>query len=224
MPRLDRHISAHTGANRKDVRLMLAQGRITVDGCIATDTAQVINQFSHVTLDGKTTQAKTAHYLKLNKPKGVVCATKDAEHTTVIDLIDKPWKGELHIAGRLDYNSTGLVLLSNDGQWTRKLSLPGNRLPKRYRVRTEQRILPAYVHAFEEGMYFDFEDITTRPSQLKILSEFEAEVTLVEGRYHQIKRMFGQFDNKVLELHRFAIGDYELGDLQSGQSKILVTS
>lgn len=198
---------------------MLAQGRITVDGRRATDIGQRIGAFSHITVDGQVTQANTPRYLMLNKPEGVVSATKDEEHTTVIDLLAQHWKHELHIAGRLDYNSTGLVLLTNDGQWSRKLSLPGSKLIKRYRVMTEKPITPDHVAAFKKGMYFAYEDINTRPAELKILSDFEAEVALVEGRYHQIKRMFGHFDNKVLSIHRFAVGNVEIGALGPGEHK-----
>ena len=85
----------------------------------------------------------------------------------------------------------------------------------------EKPLTEEYISAFNEGMYFDFEDITTRPAQLTILSDYEAEVGLTEGRYHQIKRMFGRFNNKVLSIHRFAVGGLELGDLQPGQSREL---
>ncbi|MEP5764383.1 MAG: 16S rRNA pseudouridine(516) synthase [Halieaceae bacterium] len=222
MPRLDRHLSSHLAIKRSDVRLLLAQGRVEVDGAIATDISQVINQFSDVRCDGQTTQAGTARYLMLNKPAGVVSATTDDKHGTVIDLLDQTWKDQLHIVGRLDFNSTGLVLLTNDGQWSRQLSLPGSKLLKRYRVRVEQSLTQDYVDAFQRGMYFAYEDITTLPAQLTILGEFEAEVGLVEGRYHQIKRMFGHFDNKVLSIHRFAVGSLTLdADLAPGQNREL---
>jgi 16S rRNA pseudouridine516 synthase len=187
-----------------------------VDGVVARDISQVIGRFSQVCLDGTPTQARTPRYLMLNKPEGVVSATRDQRHRTVIDLLDRPWKEQLHIAGRLDFNSTGLVLLSNDGQWSRRLSLPENRLIKRYLVSTEQAITQDHVAAFQRGMRFEYEGITTRPVELTILSERVAELALFEGRYHQIKRMFGRFGNKVLSIHRFAVGDYELGDLRSG--------
>jgi 16S rRNA pseudouridine516 synthase len=222
MPRLDRHLSSALDLKRSEVRLLLAQGRVEVDGDIATDSNQLITRFSQVRCDGKTTQANTAHYLMLNKPAGVVSATQDDKHTTVIDLLDQPWKEQLHIVGRLDFNSTGLLLLTNDGQWSRQLSLPASKLIKRYRVRLEQPLQPSYVEAFQRGFYFGYENITTRPARLTILSDYEAEVDLVEGRYHQIKRMFGQFDNKVLSIHRFAVGALTLEtELAPGESREL---
>lgn len=222
MPRLDRYLSALLDIKRGDVRLLLAQGRVEVDGNTATDINQVITRFSHVRFDGKVIQARAARYLMLNKPRGIVCATTDDKHRTVIDLLWQSWKDQLHIVGRLDFNSTGLVLLTNDGQWSRQLSLPGSKLLKRYRVRVDNALTEEHVEAFQRGLYFNYEGITTRSAQLTILSEFEAEVGLVEGRYHQIKRMFGQFNNKVLSIHRFAVGSLTLdAALAPGQAREL---
>ncbi|MEP6390769.1 MAG: 16S rRNA pseudouridine(516) synthase [Halioglobus sp.] len=222
MPRLDRHLSKQLNIKRSDVRQLLAQGRVLVDGKPATDISQTINQFSLVVCDGKKTLANTARYLMLHKPAGVVSATEDDKHRTVIDLVEQPWKDQLHIVGRLDFNTTGLVLLTNDGRWSRRLSLPESKLIKRYRVQLEQPLSQDYIDAFQQGFYFEYEDVTTLPAELMILGEFEAEVGLVEGRYHQIKRMFGQFDNKVLGIHRFAVGSLLLdADLAPGQSRLL---
>lgn len=218
MPRLDKHIRVHTGTPQKAVRLLIAQGRISVDGIIASDAAQVVGKFSHVTFDGcAISLTQRPHYLMFHKPKGVVCATRDAKHQTVLGLINHPNKDQLHIAGRLDYNSTGLVLLTNDGQWSKRLSDPESGFVKRYRVTTEQTITTDCVDAFSNGIYFDFEGLTTRPATLKLLDAYTADVALTEGRYHQIKRMFGRFDNKVLSIHRISVGRYKLGDLEQGE-------
>ncbi len=225
MPRLDRHLSNALSINRRDVRHLLAQGRVTVDGRPASAIHQVITPFSVVHCDGKATQARLPRYVMLNKPRGVVSATRDLEHTTVVDLLDQPWKQELHIVGRLDFNSTGLILLTNDGQWSRRLSHPDSKLLKRYRVQVEKPITPEYVDAFREGMHFAYEDITTLPAELTMLGDYHAEVALTEGRYHQIKRMFGRFDNKVLSIHRIAVGSLQLDkNLPPGASRTLTES
>lgn len=210
--RLDRFMSVTTGINRRDVKLMLAQGRIAVDGLIATEVAQIVHEFSHIALDTYVLQAHVPRYLMLHKPSDVVSATKDEHHKTVIDLLDKQDAKGLHIAGRLDLNSSGLVLLTDDGRWSRALSTPDNAITKVYQVRLQNAISEDYIEAFAAGMYFPFEDITTRPATLKIINEHVAEVTLIEGRYHQIKRMFGRFRNPVLSLHRSAIGSLLLDD------------
>ena len=115
-------------------------------------------------------------------------------------------KDELHIAGRLDFNTTGLMLITNDGSWSRRLTQPQTKLPKVYYVETEQDIGPEYALKFSEGLYFAFEDLTTLPAELALLGPKSARLSIVEGRYHQVKRMFGHFDNKVLRLHRERMG------------------
>ena len=222
MPRLDRHLCEHLKIKRGDVRLLLAQGRVQVDGKTATDINQIINRFSVVSCDRKATQSNIPRYLMLNKPAGVVSATIDKKHRTVIDLLEQSWRDQLHIVGRLDFNSTGLILLTNDGRWSRQLSLPESKLIKRYRVQVEKPLSQCHTDAFRDGLYFEYEGITTQPAELILRGEYEADVALTEGRYHQIKRMFGQFDNKVLSIHRFAVGSLVLDTaLAEGQSRVL---
>ncbi len=220
--RLDRFLSSELNIPRKDTKLILAQGRVSIDGHVVSDTQYQVDEFSYVLIDGKVLQNKTPHYLMLHKPKGYVSATKDEQHSTVIDLLDVPYKNQLHIVGRLDFNSTGLLLLTNNGRWSRTLMSPENKVAKRYRVTVEQSITKEMVLSFAEGMYFSYENIMTQAAELNIISENIAEVTLREGRYHQIKRMFGHFQNKVLEIHRFAIGAIQLDDaLMPGESRTL---
>jgi 16S rRNA pseudouridine516 synthase len=135
----------------------------------------------------------------------------------VLDLLDEPDKHELHLAGRLDFNTTGLMLITNDGVWSRRLTQPQTKIAKIYYVETEQAITPDYVEKFAEGFYFAFEKLTTQPAQLTVLGPRSARLSIVEGRYHQIKRMFGHFDNKVLRLHRESMGPLRLDpDLAPG--------
>lgn len=224
--RLDRFISEHCGINKRDVRLLLAQGRVQVDGDKAESIHQAVDQFSHVVFDGLVLQADRPVYVMLHKPVGVVSATRDDKHRTVIDLLDRPDRHQLHIVGRLDLNSSGLLLLTNDGCWSRQLTSPEHKVAKVYRVTLANPIssvrVDEYVAAFAAGMYFPFENITTRPAGLRVISEHVAEVTLEEGRYHQIKRMFGRFRNPVIGLHRLAIGALALDEmLLPGQSREL---
>ena len=220
--RIDRFMSLHLAINRRDVKLILAQKRITIDGVVAHDTQQIIDEFSHVMFDEQVLQANTPLYFMMNKPLGVVSATKDEQHQTVIDLLDHADRSSLHIVGRLDLNSSGLLLLTNDSRWSRKLMEPENKIAKVYRVRLENPLTESYISAFNDGMYFEYEDITTKPAKLTIISKTVAEVTLVEGRYHQIKRMFGRFRNPVLALHRVSIGGLLLDSkLIPGASRLL---
>jgi 16S rRNA pseudouridine516 synthase len=203
--RLDRYLRQN-GVHPAAVRPLLARGRVLVDGVPATGISQVIDTFSRVELEGRILQARNPVYIMLHKPAGVISATGDPRHRTVIDLLRRPDRDQLHIAGRLDYSSTGLLLLTNDGAWSRRLSAPQSHVRKHYRVTLEKPVTADYVRAFAEGMYFPYEGITTRPAELRIIDEHRVEVVLREGRYHQIKRMFGRFRNRVLGLHRVAIG------------------
>ncbi|MFT6592212.1 MAG: 16S rRNA pseudouridine516 synthase [Zhongshania sp.] len=223
--RLDRFISARKGMKRADVRLLLAQKRVQVDGLIATDINQLVGQFSHISVDNEVLQDCVPRYLMMNKPAGVVSATEDVKNKTVLDLLAPDERVGLHIPGRLDFNTTGLILLTNDGHWSRQLSLPERNIAKMYTVTLAQPLDNSYVEAFAAGMYFEYEDITTRPVKLEILSDHIAKVSLVEGRYHQIKRMFGRFQNEVVALHRDAIGPLDLDlSLAPGQCRALTAA
>lgn len=205
--RIDRFLSNLPRFNRQQVRLLLVQRRVTVDGVAVHDRHHPVSEFSQVEVDGELLQAaRPARYFMLHKPMGCVSATVDPQHPTVLDLLDEPDKHELHIAGRLDFNTSGLLLITNDGQWSRRLTQPSTHLGKRYYVETEQPISDEYATTFQQGIYFAFEDLTTQPAQLDLLTSHSAHLTLVEGRYHQVKRMFGFFQNKVLRLHRETMG------------------
>ncbi|GAB1268499.1 16S rRNA pseudouridine(516) synthase [Aurantivibrio infirmus] len=223
--RLDRFLSAKLRLSLRDTRLMLIQGRISVDGHGVDDATRVVNQFSFVQCDDEIIQANIPRYIVMNKPAGVVSATRDKKHRTVLDLLREHYRplgsssndgpetdfSDIHIAGRLDFNSTGLVLLTNDGRWSRSICKPENRIVKTYLVTLENPLTDLseredYINSFAEGMFFNYENITTRPASVEFVENNVAKVELVEGRYHQIKRMFGRFQNRVIALERIAIG------------------
>ncbi|MCH1929806.1 pseudouridine synthase [Shewanella sp. A25] len=220
--RLDRFLATTLQIHRKSVRELLLAKRVLVDGVVAREMDMQVDEFSHIVFDSLILQANTPEYWMLNKPVGVVSATKDDGHKTVIELLDCAARDELHIAGRLDLNSSGLLLLTNDSRWSEALMAPTQKVDKVYRVTLANPLSEDYIAAFAEGMYFGFEDITTQPAKLKILAPHVAEVTLKEGKYHQIKRMFGRFRNPVVGLHRLSIGDIYLDNqLSPGESRPL---
>lgn len=219
--RLDRFISQNSGFSISDTRILIAQKRIFLDGCLAKSIQQKVTKFTNVVLDGKCLQDNTPVYIKLNKPMGVVSATKDDTHFTVLDLIKHPQKDDLHIVGRLDFNTTGLILLTNDGFWSRKISLPETKLEKTYEVTLSKPLTEDYIAVFLEGIYFSYENITTQPAHLEILSDYKAKLSLIEGKYHQVKRMFGYFQNEVLALHRVSVGGISLDGVEVGGSRLL---
>ncbi|MBK8972553.1 MAG: pseudouridine synthase [Hahellaceae bacterium] len=220
--RLDVYLSQALGLKRKAIRPLLARNVIRVDGLPALGADHQVDDFSVVQVDGETLPHKTPQYWMLHKPVGVVSATRDDLHTTVMDLMPAEADPELHIAGRLDLNSSGLLLLTNDSRWSSRLSDPQFEVKKIYRVTVAKPLNEDYIAAFAEGFYFTYEGIHTRPASLRILSEYEAEITLTEGRYHQIKRMLGRFRNPVLALKRIQIGAIMLDEkLAPGEARPL---
>jgi 16S rRNA pseudouridine516 synthase len=221
--KLDRLIASHQSQGRQAAHHAIAKRRVRVSGMIITDGHHPVDRFDLVEMDNVVIQVpERALYLMLHKPVGILSATKDDEHPTVLDLIDDPDKHTLHIAGRLDRSTSGLVLLTNDGRWSKRLMAAEEKVPKVYLVETLDPIAPDAVAAFERGFYFHTEDITTLPAELVILSERQARLTLHEGRYHQVKRMFHRVGNRVVNLHRESIGALALpADLPPGAWRAL---
>jgi 16S rRNA pseudouridine516 synthase len=222
--RLDRFLIRQGRHSGREIGRLLADGRVTVNEQIETDGLRKIDRFTRVELEGEILQAHEAIYLMLNKPAGWLSATKDPQHPTVIQLIDHPLRDELHLAGRLDRASTGLLLLTNDGRWSKRVTEPVEKISKVYRVTTRDRISPETATLFAAGIYFAYEDLTTRPALLEIVHDHEALLTLQEGRYHQVKRMFHAVGNQVMSLHRESIGPLVLDHLPVGKSRHLTRS
>lgn len=214
--RLDRFLSHKTRLGKKTIRQKIDQGLACVDGEVERFHRREVDHFTTVTLDGETLQENEAIYLMLHKPAGYLSATTDPQHPTVIQLIDEPYAKDLHIAGRLDRASTGLLLLTNDGRWSRALTEPDKKVPKVYHVELRDPVRPDCAEIFSQGIYFAYEDLTTAPVELTILDQHKVEITLYEGRYHQIKRMFHAIGNKVTRLHRAQIGALTLENLAEG--------
>ncbi|WP_372996494.1 pseudouridine synthase [Marinobacter sp.] len=205
--KLSRILSNRNNISRRQANFMIASGRVVVNNATCRDPAADVDRFSNVVLDGEILQqAEPCHYLMLHKPAGFLSATFDDTHRTVMELIAPKLRPDLHIAGRLDRASTGLLILTNDGRWSRQLTEPRIKIPKVYRVSTAHPISPETCQRFAEGIWFEFEQLTTSPALLDILAPHEARVTIYEGRYHQVKRMFHAVGNRVTALHRERMG------------------
>ena len=216
--KLDRLLAKHEAMGRGRARLAVVDRRVTVDGVVAMRIDLEVDRFAQIAMDGVVIQMpeRRLHFM-VHKPVGVVSATIDAEHRTVIDLIDDPDRSSLHLVGRLDRNTSGLLLLTNDGRWSKALMDPARHVAKVYLVGTRDPIGPEAVEAFAAGFYFHTEDLTTMPAELEILGERQARLTLHEGRYHQVKRMFHRIGNRVTALHRESVGGLVLPeDLKPG--------
>ncbi|WP_022964526.1 pseudouridine synthase [Halopseudomonas pelagia] len=221
--RLDRLIGNHSQYSQRSARLLIAEGRVQVNALLVRDARMEVDRFMMVSVDGVPLKpAVASHYLMLHKPAGYLSATSDPQHITVMALLPEPLRAALHIGGRLDRGSSGLLILTNDGLWSRRLTAPQIKIPKVYRVTTAEPISAETPERFAQGIYFAFEDLTTSPAQLERLGTHEARLTIFEGRYHQVKRMFHALGNRVLTLHRESMGDIVLDDrLQAGDFRPL---
>jgi len=205
-------IAKRSGLGKRHAKSLLERGEVFLNHTVATDGTVPVRKFDHVSAAGEILQSNVARYIQLHKPAGILSATTDRIHKTVIDLIDEPWAAELHLAGRLDRATTGLVILTNDSDFSESLTRPGNLIPKTYLVEADLTITPEVIAKFRSGMSFDKEKIRTHPAIVDLLSETSCRLTIFEGKHHQIKRMFLRFGIRVVSLHRESIGAYKLPD------------
>jgi 16S rRNA pseudouridine516 synthase len=223
--RLDRFICKHTEHGHQQAKRLVASGRVSVNGEVVTNLRAEIDRFMCVELDGRRLQQQQSHYLMLNKPTGYLSATSDPQHPTVLELVPPELRTNLHLAGRLDRATTGLLLLTNDGLWSRRITAPEQKIPKVYHVTTAEPIHPDAEACFAAGVWLAREGIFTSPAQLERISPCEAHLTIYEGRHHQVKRMFAAIGNAVTALHRESMGSIRLDpDLAPGQYRPLTAT
>lgn len=220
--RLDKFIGNNTQLSRTQIHNAIKQDLIFVNDQLVSKTNAQIKDGDKVTLNGKPIEARAPQYLMLHKPSGYVSATTDSEHPTVLDLIDNPFKHELQIVGRLDIDTTGLILLTDDGQWNHKVTSPKYSHTKSYLVTTANNIEENTKAIFADGILLKGETKKTLPADLEILNSHIARLIICEGKYHQVKRMFAAIGNHVVALHRERVGGVSLGaDLAPGQYRAL---
>ena len=220
--RLDKYIASVTDFSRSEAKKLLKAKKITVDDEVALDPRQEVEPTQQVTIDGELLRAALPRYFMLNKPKGYISATKDREHLTVMELLDEDNLDQLHIAGRLDIDTTGLLLITDDGRWSHRVTSPNSDCKKTYLVETEDPITPEAVTAIEQGIHLANEKRPTLPATVELIDEHTARLTIAEGKYHQVKRMFAAVGNKVDELHREKIGSIVLDELlDEGEYRML---
>jgi 16S rRNA pseudouridine516 synthase len=220
--RLDKFICSSIDTSRIEAKRAIGRGKVTINGQVVKSPATKVKEDDDVRL--KETQLKiiSERYIMLNKPANFICSTQDEVHPCVLSLVDIEKPQSLHIAGRLDVDSTGLVLITDDGKWSHAITSPKKECGKRYRVELAEPVEDCAVQLFAQGIQLRNEINLTRPAKLEIIAPHEVVVTLSEGKYHQVKRMFAALENKVVELHREAIGHIELDkDLAPGEWRYL---
>lgn len=220
MERLDKVVSNQTGYSRKDVKDLVKSRRVIVNGEIVIKSDIKIDTSKDVILvDGKELNVKEYVYLMLNKPKGYVSATEDREMATVLELVPMEYSHrDLFPAGRLDRDTTGLMLITDDGEFAHNILSPKKHVKKMYNVTIDIPMSDEMVVGFRDGV--NLIDGECKSAELEITGEYTGIVTLTEGRYHQIKRMFGCFGAKVVELQRIGMGNFYLPeDLELGECR-----
>lgn len=222
MERLDKIIGGQTEYSRKDVKRLVLQRRIKVNNELIFRSDIKVDPINDVIcIDEENINIKENVYLILNKPEGYISATEDKSQKTVLELIDKKYlHRELFPAGRLDKDTTGLMIITDDGVFAHNILAPKKHIKKTYEVTIDIQTTEEMVEAFKEGI--DLNDGKCKTAIMEITGEYTAKVILTEGRYHQIKRMFGCFGAKVTKLHRIGMGNLILPkDLKKGESREL---
>ncbi|WP_312640564.1 pseudouridine synthase [Hydrogenoanaerobacterium sp.] len=208
--RLDKLLAAQSTFSRKDVKAMVRKGLVSVNGLVVKSADLKIDmEKDKVSLCGEPVSISKYSYIMMNKPAGVVSATRDNRERTVIDLVPQELlRDGLFPAGRLDKDTVGFLLITNDGDFAHRILSPKNHVPKTYIAQLDQPIDEEIMVKFEEGFALDL-NTDCKPARLKILETGKrelVEVILIEGMYHQIKRMFEHFGRKVVHLQRIRMG------------------
>ncbi|MCJ8294302.1 MAG: pseudouridine synthase [Colwellia sp.] len=233
--RLDKFICKSTELTRTEAKKVLKSGEVRVNGEIAKNAAMQVHENNTITIDGQQLTARGSRYYILHKVVDSICSNVDENYPSVLNFIEVDKAFDLHIAGRLDADTTGLVLLTDDGRWSHNVISPKKQCQKTYRVWLRNEIndekLADLVTKFDEGLQLQGEDSLTRPAILTRVAEsdlvdeasYRSEVllTITEGKYHQVKRMFAAVGNRVVGLHREQIGQITLGDLAPGEWRAL---
>ncbi|WP_024592330.1 MULTISPECIES: 16S rRNA pseudouridine(516) synthase RsuA [unclassified Pseudoalteromonas] len=220
--RLDKFISHLAEIPRTQARASIKRKEVSVNGEVITShnfqlalQDEVLHQGTPLVFLGK-------RYYMLNKPVGYVCANSDELHKTVFDLLDEPNMSDFHVAGRLDIDTTGLVIITNDGDWSHKITSPKSNKFKTYLVETQEPITDEALEQLRTGVMLHNEKDLTRPAIAEKLANYGLRLSISEGKYHQVKRMLYAVDNKVVELHREQIAEITLDEnLASGEYRLL---
>lgn len=222
MERLDKFLCDSGAGTRSQVKAILKTGRVAVNGVAEKDGSRKIDpEIQQVTLDGEILSGKRRTVVMLNKPAGFVTATEDAQQKTVMELLPQAWKHlELKPVGRLDKDTEGLLLFTNDGDLLHRLIAPKKEVPKVYYARHEGQAGQEDVQAFAEGLTLR-DGTQCRSAVLEPLGPGESRITVCEGKYHQVRRMMASRGMTVTYLERRQEGALSLGDLPRGQAREL---
>jgi len=222
--RLQKFLAEAGVASRRAAEQIILSGRVAVNGNTVTALGSKIDPLrDHVTVDGRHVRAKRKIYLALNKPRGLVCSRKDeAGRPTIYELLPAEWN-HLHSVGRLDFNSEGLLFLTNDGAFSLLLTHPRYGVHKTYLATVDGRVEPEMLRRFTQGLFYDGERFKAEKARLVASSPGQTvvELHLAEGKYREVRRLFESQGKSVKRLQRIQIGKIKLGELKPGKWRTL---
>ncbi|MGR5062484.1 pseudouridine synthase [Photobacterium sp. DNB22_13_2] len=221
--RLDKFICKSTELTKAEAVKRINSGQVDVNGMVVTNEAAQVHENNTILLNGMKLKARDFRYILMHKPAGTICSNIDEVYPSLFNHLNVENVSELHIAGRLDADTTGMVLITDDGRWSFNITTPTKECSKVYRVGLSRAIADDVALKFKEGIQLQGEKQLTRPAVLEILGAKEVLLTITEGKFHQVKRMFSAVGNRVVSLHREAIGDVRI-DIEVGQWRYLTDS
>ncbi|MEZ9072863.1 pseudouridine synthase [Vibrio splendidus] len=218
--RLDKYLCKSTDLTKPEAIEHIHNGEVNVNNKTVTDESTQVHESNTILLNGTLLKLREFRYLLMHKPAGTICSNIDEAYPSLFNYIEIEKASELHIAGRLDADTTGLVLITDDGRWSFNITLPTKSCKKVYRVTLSRDIKDDVADKFKAGIQLQGEQKPTRPAELEVITSKEVLLTITEGKFHQVKRMFAAVGNRVVGLHREQIGDVRL-DVEAGQWRYL---
>ncbi|WP_153913792.1 pseudouridine synthase [Shewanella sp. TC10] len=225
--RLDKFVLRSTQLSKPTVITCIESGEIRVNQDVITDVRYQVHENNYIEYQGKQLVPRPFRYLMFNKPVDTICSNVDGDYPSILHYLEIENKDELHIAGRLDADTTGLVLITDDGRWSFNIMRPEMQCEKTYRVTLAKALIQGTAERFTEGLLLQGESKPTLPAKLENIetesshdAAHQVLLTISEGRYHQVKRMFFAVGNKVKQLHREKIGNLTV-DIPTGAWRYL---
>lgn len=204
--RLDKFVCKSTDLTRTEAVEKIQSGVVSVNGTPIQDEAKQVHESNCITLNSSILVARPFRYIMLHKPADTICSNIDEVYPSLFKYLDIDNSSELHIAGRLDADITGMVLITDDGRWSYHITRPTTLCTKVYRVGLSRPINDNAAEQFKQGVQLQGESQLTHPAELVVLHPKEVLLTITQGKFHQVKRMFAAVGNRVVSLHREAIG------------------
>ncbi|WP_454441528.1 pseudouridine synthase [Vibrio bathopelagicus] len=213
--RLDKYLCKSTELTKPEAVQRIQTGEVSVNSVVVLDESTQVHESNAILLNGDALTLREFRYILMHKPAGTICSNIDEVYPSLFNYLELDKASELHIAGRLDADTTGLVLITDDGRWSFNITLPTKSCKKVYRVTLSRDIKDDVADKFKAGIQLQGEKAPTRPAELEVISPKEVLLTITEGKFHQVKRMFAAVGNRVVALHREQIGEVSL-DVEEG--------